>query len=124
MNTEALDALAARWRAEAERFRELGLEQPAVMSETHARELEAAVRAWSSEALTLEQAAEESGFSYSHLQHAVNDGAIPNAGETGRPRIARCDLPRKAGRPGPRLRTETGDPDLAGEVLAGRLEGP
>lgn len=57
---------------------------------------EAAWRAFSDELLTLAVAARESGYSVDHLQELVSTGAIPNAGQKGRPRIRRADLPKKA----------------------------
>jgi hypothetical protein len=115
MNVSGLQELAARWRSEAELYRRRGLEQPARMAESFAAELEQRLDEWRLEALTLDQAAAESGYSYSALQKAVSSGAIPTAGDRGRPRIRRCDLPRKpAGK--------NGGPDLAGERLRSELE--
>ena len=82
-----------------------------------ANEIEERATAYAIEALTLEQAADESGYSYAHVQRTVSEGAIDNVGEPGAPRIRRGDLPRKAGR-GPTLRAEPGD--LADEILARR----
>lgn len=59
----------------------------------------AAERAWAEfgdELLTLAVAAAESGYSVDHLQRLVAEGEIPNAGQKGKPRIRRADLPRKA----------------------------
>jgi len=50
------------------------------------------------EALSLPQAASESGYSADHLAREVRVGRIPNAGRRGAPRIRRGDLPRKPGR--------------------------
>ena len=49
-----------------------------------------------SEGLTLDQAAEESGYSKRTIREQVARGKIPNAGKHGRPRIRRADVPRKA----------------------------
>ena len=73
--------------------------------------------AWHTEELTLHQAAEESGYSYSALQQMKD----LNAGTTGTPRIRRCDLPHKPRRSG--LRLSVGQPDLADEILTSRLAG-
>jgi hypothetical protein len=51
-----------------------------------------------SELLTLEAAASASGYSVDHLRHLVLSGAVPNAGRRRARRIARRDLPRRAGR--------------------------
>ena len=93
----ALGDLTARWRSEALMFRRYGEERLAIACETHADELEAAAGAERTEAVTLEEAADASGYSYSHLQHLVANGEIDNVGEKGSPRIRRCDVPRKPG---------------------------
>jgi hypothetical protein len=105
--------LAAQWRADAATLRRRGAGELAVALETCAEELATWARAWELEALTLEQAARESGFAYSTLQHLVADGRVRNAGSARRPRIRRTDLPRKPGTAG-----ETHD--LADRVLAAR----
>jgi hypothetical protein len=97
VTTALLSDLAHRWRADAERFRQLGQEGPAQMSEAHADELEARLRESEMEAVTLEEAAQLGGYSYSHLQHLVAAGEIENVGEKHAPRIRRCDVPRKPG---------------------------
>ncbi len=73
-----------------------------------AARLEALHREWQLQLLTLTEAADETGRSYSSLQKAVSDGRIPNTGTKGQPRIRRCDLMRV-----PRL----DGPDLAGALL-------
>jgi len=72
-------------------------ERTAHVCRLHAAELEEAIRTAEDEALTLTHAARESGYSSDHLRHLVADGTIPNAGEKGRPRIRRGDLPMKLG---------------------------
>src|SRR6266571_7269591 len=47
------------------------------------------------EALTLEQAERESGYSYSALQKMVATGRLRNVGAPHRPRVQRGDLPKK-----------------------------
>lgn len=72
------------------------------------------------EALTLERAARESGYSKDHISRLITEGRLDNLGKRGAPRTRRGDLPRK---PKPAERTprlENGDPDLAGEVLQRR----
>lgn len=111
--------LASEWRRRATMLREYGAEGQAAAVEACAVELTDAVKDWQDEPLTLEQAAEESGYSYSTLQQKVAAGEIPNVGDKGRPRVRRYDLPRKT--PTPARLLESGEPDLAGEVLAGRV---
>ncbi len=95
MNTERLREPVCKWRSEAARFRELGLESQARQAECYADEMEQAITEWELEPLTLEQAVRESGYSYSKLEKDVRAGKLPNAGDTGSPRIRRRDLPAK-----------------------------
>lgn len=105
--------MVARWRAEAARLRaSYGAEGQATTLETCARELEEAHRAAGLEALTLQQASAESGLSYSALEKSVRAGRLPNAGQEGRPRVLRRDLPVKGRR--------TLTPGLADHLLARR----
>ena len=111
--------LASDWRHKAGILRDYGAAAQAAALETCAVQLTDAIRAWQDELLTLEQAVEETGYSYSSLQQKVAAGDIPNVGSKGRPRVRRYDLPRKT--PTPALLLDSGEPDLAGEVLAGRI---
>ncbi len=89
--------LAARWRAEAAILKRWGGGTLADVLLLCATEVEQVEREHALERLTLSQAAEESGFSYSALQHLVADGKLKNAGSAHRPRIRRADLPHKPG---------------------------
>ncbi len=111
--------LTSRWRALAEQMRSLGAVAQATTLEHCADDLEETWRVWQEEPLTLDEAAEESGYTYSSLQKRVASGEIRNVGEPGAPRVQRADLPRKAPRPGFKL--ETGEPDLVEEILAAKL---
>ena len=93
-----LESLADVWRGVAENLRAYGAEGPARALERAAADLEAALRAKADEALTLEQAAAESGYSAEHLRHLVAAGQLPNAGRRGAPRVKRGDLPKRPGR--------------------------
>jgi hypothetical protein len=115
--TQPPPSLTARWRADAGILRHRGAAVQADVLESCAAELEDEGRLFSLEALTLEQAAEESRFSYSALQKMVSDGTIPNVGKKGAPRVRRGDLPKKPGGGGEPCR---GEPDLADLVLAGK----
>lgn len=108
-------ALPVKWRAEADAYKRDGVPGHAALLRRVAEELEAAWREHELEALTLEQAAEESGYSYSALQKKIASGELPNAGSKHRPRVRRRDLPKKGARGG--LQLVTGEPDLAGERL-------
>jgi hypothetical protein len=113
---DPLALLTTHWREEAQMLRRRGAEAQACVLEQCAEELEGALRESDLEALTLEQAAEESGYSYSALQKMVARDELENVGEKHKPRVRRGDLPRKA------RRTAHGDddPDLAGMILAHR----
>lgn len=89
--------LPGTWRNRAAELRRwAAAESAAVALEQAAAELEAVLRAADAEELTLEQAAQESGYTPDHLRHLVAEGAVPNAGRRGRPRIRRRDLPRRS----------------------------
>lgn len=90
--------LPLRWREEAEVAEALGDSRGAVMCRRFADALAAALRNAEGELLTLEAAADASGYSSGRLRHMVADGLIPNAGAKGRPRIRRGDLPKKVRR--------------------------
>ena len=92
-----LQELPARWRADAEVLRRRHAPAQADLLDALASELEGAYCEWEGEALTLGQAAAESGYSADHLSRLLRDGRIPNAGRPNAPRILRRDLPRKAG---------------------------
>lgn len=90
--------LIQRWRTDADRLEVLGADQLAKASRVHADEIEAALKAADDEALTLQRARTESGYSERRLRELLAEGAIPNAGRKHAPRIRRGDLPRKARR--------------------------
>jgi hypothetical protein len=91
-----LHAFRAKWSGEAETLRRLGAHVDgaslidAILSDLHTLE-----RAEASEALTLEKAAAESGYSSDHLGKLLRVGTIPNAGRKNAPRILRHHLPLK-----------------------------
>jgi hypothetical protein len=90
------DALAAVWRDRAEQLRRwAGAEGAAVAWEAAAAELDAALREVDGEALTLSEAAAESGYAARTLRQMVAEGTLPNAGRRNAPRIRRADLPRR-----------------------------
>ena len=98
--TAAAD-LTAHWRTDATTLRRRGAEPQATTLETCAEELEAALREHELEALTLQEAAGESGYSAEHLRRRVRDGTIPaqrNGGTRSHIRISRKDLPKKPGK--------------------------
>ena len=90
--------LPTLWRQRAKDLRPFATDKVVQTIESLATELEEAIVEAELEALTLAEAAEESGLSYGHLSRLVNEGAIPNAGQKGSPRIRRRDLPRRVRR--------------------------
>jgi len=88
--------LPSAWRTRAADLRLHDATGAATAYERAADELERAQRAAAVEALTLQQAATESGYSIDHIGRLVADGNIENIGRKGAPRIRRGDLPRKA----------------------------
>jgi hypothetical protein len=92
---DAMDALVSAWRARAEGLRPYAPAAAAAF-ECAAEDLEQQVAGAAMEALSLTQAAVESGYSADHLGRLVAKGQIPNAGRPNAPRILRRDLPRKA----------------------------
>ena len=112
--------LPGKWRKESEVFRRRGATEAAATLEDVAAELEAAFAEWEMEELTLQDAASESGYSYSHIQSLVASGEIENLGSKGTPRIRRCDLPRKVGHQSRALGVESHD--FADEILAQRIK--
>ncbi len=119
MNLDPFRSLAAGWREEAALLERRGLEREARMVESFASDLEQRLREWELQELTLEQAATELGLKYDTVQRRVACGELPNAGRKGAPLVRRCDLFGGASST-PRLVTESGEPDIASEVLAGR----
>jgi hypothetical protein len=109
----SLYSLGERWRAEAKLLRARGAVDAADAADGYARELDAGLRDLENEPLTLQQAALESGYTYSTLQQYVAKGIIPNAGKIGRPRVRRRDLPCSGVR--------AAGPDIADRVLLRRL---
>ena len=96
------------------------------MTETHASELEHAIRTSADQLLNLVEAARISGYSRNYLGRMVRAGRITNHGRKGAPRILRSELPMKVGcvplSGGPR-RADPGIQDLTGYALATRGQG-
>lgn len=94
-----IEKLIHNWKEEAEvvrtRYRD---ETLASLCETHARELEMALRQSDEEAVSLRRAAEISGYSYSHIRRLMDGGTLTNVGEPGNPKVLVGELPIKPGR--------------------------
>ena len=117
MNIDRLRELAEGWRADAVMLRKRGAAAQAETLESCTADHERVLQEWQNEELTLHQAVEESGYSYSALQQMKD----LHVGTSGSPRLRRCDLPRRPGRSSPRL--ANGPPDLADEILASKHGG-
>ena len=89
--------LEAKWRQEEALLRHRGLVEVANFMGSLADELGVEATRWMDEPVTLREAAEFGGYSYSSLQHRVRQGQLPDAGETGRPRIRRRHVPIRIG---------------------------
>lgn len=110
-----IEMLARRWREDAKSLRLRGADSQAVVLESCVRELEEHDRHASLEELTLDEAATESGYTYTTIQKMLATGRLLNVGRRHRPRVRRGDLPKKG-----RLRdANQGEPDLVAQVLAG-----
>lgn len=116
MKETLIHELPTVWRDRADDIRPYA---PAAAQafEDAAAELEPILREMALEALTLGQAAEESGYSAEYLGRKVRSGDIANAGKPGAPRIRRADLPRK---PGHRRNGNGRILQIADEALRGR----
>lgn len=90
-----LATLPGQWRDFAAQLRAVAAEGQARALEQAAQQLETALTAEQNEVLTLAEAAVRSGLSQDHLRRLVAQGAIPQAGRKGAPRIRTGDLPRK-----------------------------
>lgn len=93
---QAMEALAAQWRAQAEGMRRYGAVQSADALVQAAAELHGAIAEHESQTLTLPQASERSGYSADHLGRLIREGKLRNAGRENAPRIRLADLPLKA----------------------------
>jgi hypothetical protein len=86
------------WRALAVQQRSLGADAQARTLEFCSDQLTTALLQRADELLTLQRAADESGYSLDHLGRMLREGKIPNAGRRAKPLIRRCDLPVKSSR--------------------------
>ena len=102
--------LAARWRAELGVLRKRGAKELAEGLESYVDELEQVLVEADLEALTLDQAAAESGYTKGHLGRLIAADRLDNVGRKHAPRVRRGDLPKKPEEP-------LGEgPDLVGRI--------
>ncbi len=83
------------WQELAGRLREYGADQSATAVERCATELSDRVTDWTDTLLTLEQSAEESGYSVAHLRRLVSQDVLKDLAENGPTMLRRGDLPLK-----------------------------
>ena len=103
------DELIANLRDEADRYEETDAHVCGTkLCRRIAGQIESAKREWLWEALTLQEAAEEKGQSYTTIYRKVKKGRLPNVGTEKHPKVRRGDLYRDGVSAGP---------DLAGKVL-------
>src|SRR5688500_14044701 len=107
---------AVQWRERAADRHVEGNEVAARVYERCADELDEFETQQQLEAISLDQAAMESGYSKAHLGRLITQGNLANVGKKGAPRILRQDLPRKPHRP--RHSDEPDGPDLVGQVFS------
>lgn len=87
--------LPVLWREVAANLRRFGAEPQARTLETCADELHEALRVIRDEPLSLQRAAQESGYSVDHLGRLIREGKLPNDGRPSKPLIRRSNLPLK-----------------------------
>ena len=84
-----LSDLPTEWRTTATVFRDHEEKSLALAYEKCANALEEAFSEQEETPLTLQEAAELSGYSADHIGRLIREGKIPNAGRPKAPRIAR-----------------------------------
>jgi hypothetical protein len=101
-----IDELVKRWRSLASVVRDELDERGAAIVERRTRELEELFMAKGNESVSAADASEATGYSQDHLRRQLGSGA----GERGRPRMRRGDLPPKGFRRLARSRSQSYDP--------------
>jgi hypothetical protein len=109
--------LAQKWRAEADQNERRGLRELANFARSFADELDAYEESHASELLTLEEAANESGYHKDSISRMISEDKVPNAGTKGAPRVRRRDLPKKP-RSAPLSLAPASGPQLVQTALA------
>ena len=95
----AMTELRDRWTKEAEDLRRrYGREDLARLCEAHAQELILAVEAVKDERWTVGRAAEETGYSTTHLYQLIEQGHISDVGTGGHVRLLAAEVWRVVGR--------------------------
>ncbi len=93
----SLEALTTRWESDEALMRSYGATGVADAVAQCAKELREEIATVDDELLSYEEAADESGYSVSHLRRLVGQGHLRDHAESGPTRLRRGHLPRKAG---------------------------
>ncbi len=117
MNRTRLEQAVAEVRREAGVLHSYGAHDNAEAMRRCADVFEEALSEWWLEELTTREAAEELRVGDSAIQKRVSKGTLESVAEKGAPRYRRCDLYERGPRSLEYLRTEDGQPDVAGELL-------
>lgn len=125
---ERLHSLLKSWCLRTGQFAEHHCHEVAAVYRLVGEEVDQELRAWSRELLTIEAAAEETGYSAEHLRRLVRSGRIlgeQGQGAKSRVRVRRGDLPAKShGAPGGTSEpAPVYDPDEDARDIAKRLGG-
>lgn len=80
-----------------DQLRQFGAEEAAGGAQEALDRVAEEIRDGLDDKLTIQQAADATGYSADSLRRHVREGTIPNAGEKHAPRIRRRDLPRRPG---------------------------
>lgn len=92
MKLDTIFDLSREWYALAETLRSCGAEAPAKAIERCAEQLAVRLDEWWSEALSIDEAAEDLGITYDAAQKRISRSAYPNVGRPGSPAVRRCEL--------------------------------
>ena len=117
MNRTRLEQAVEEVRREAGVLRACGAHGNAEAMHHSADLFEDALCEWWLEELTTREAAEDLGLGASAIQKRVSKGTLKSVADKGSPRYRRCDLYGRGPHSIEYLRTEDGQPDVAGELL-------
>ena len=109
-------SLPDSWRSEADVLDRRGAPNQAEVLRSCADELEAYERERNLELLTLDAAADATGYTRNALEKQIQRGDLRNYGKQGHPRVRRGELGRKPGHP------DNDVDEWADELLVARLE--
>jgi len=92
-----LDAFLQRWTTRREELATLRASvDAAALIDAILMELRAAFAEYENTVLTLEAAADRSGYSRDHLARLIRTGVLPNSGRRGAPRLRLRDIPKRS----------------------------